>query len=101
MWNSNKIYLKHIHCSVFIGLTSRDPEILETWPHHFEVEYVRIPDERLALYRMWKKEKAESWAGPADIALFRLNSEVTYIPHVVAPVSYIVTSLISTHITLK
>ena len=87
------MYLKHIHCSVFIGLTSRDPEILETWPHHFEVEYVRIPDERLALYRMWKKEKELNWAGPADIALFRLNREVTYIPHVVAPVSYIVTTL--------
>ena len=97
MWNSIKIYLKHIHCSVFIGLTSRDPEILETWPHHFEVEYVRIPDERLALYQRWKKEKRDpgSWAAPADIALFRLNSEVTYIPHVVAPVSYIMTPLIS------
>ena len=88
----NKIFLKHIHCSVFLGLTSRDPEILETWPHQFEVEYVRIPEERLALYRIWRKETEKDpdfgWSGPADIALFRLNRDVTYIPNVVAPVSY-------------
>ena len=90
------MYLKHIHCSVFIGLTSRDPEILETWPHHFEVEYVRIPDERLAMYQRWRNDPDASWSGPADIALFRLSREVTYIPNVVAPVSYIVTTLFST-----
>ena len=73
---------------------------METWPHHFEVEYVRIPDERLALYRQWATD-GNGWSGPADIALFRLNREVTYIPNVVAPVSYIVTPLISNHIALE
>ena len=53
---------------------------MNSWPHKYEIEHVRQPEERIALYATGKKE------GKFDIALIRLTEDVTFIPHQVSPV---------------
>ena len=69
-----------IFCSIFLGLTRNDGETLNSWKHRYQIEHVRQPEERIALYATGKLE------GKYDIALIRLTEEVTFIPHQLSPV---------------
>lgn len=53
---------------------------MRQWPHRYEVVSVIIPEDRA------KMLAEKSYAGPNDIALFKLDREVTFIPQQVVPV---------------
>ena len=57
---------------------------MRQWPHRYEVVSVIIPEDRAQMLVEW--QKTGGYAGPNDIALFKLDREVTFIPQQIVPV---------------
>ena len=57
---------------------------MRQWPHRYEVVSVIIPEDRAQMLVGW--QKTGGYAGPNDIALFKLDREVTFIPQQIVPV---------------
>ena len=52
--------------------------------YRYEIESVRVPKERIKMYR-----EEESFIGPNDIALIKLETEIVFIPNKIMPVSLV------------